>query len=99
MLRQEPTHFTVSVFGRWNESSSPPLPRVRRVVTMRTRTERRTMDRQRQIELMESVEERTAGHVRRWIETTPKLKALLHRRERDDGAHYQAVKRVCVGGR
>lgn len=57
------------------------------------------MDRQRQIELMESAEQRTAGYVRKWLEESPELKALLHRRDSDKPAGHRVVKKARVAAR
>lgn len=47
------------------------------------------MDRDKQIKLMQDVEERTEGYVRRWL-ADPEFRAALHRYDRDhhnDGDH------------
>jgi hypothetical protein len=43
------------------------------------------MERERQIELMNSVEERTESYLRAAISRIPKLKALLHRDQKGNG--------------
>lgn len=40
------------------------------------------VDRDRQIELMQNVEERMSGYVQRWL-ANPEFRAVLHRYDRD----------------
>lgn len=61
--------------------------------------ETKDMDRQKQIELMQGAEERVATYVRRWVQASPELKALLHRRDSDGCIRHTVVRKaVACGG-
>ena len=57
------------------------------------------MNRDRQIELMKTAEERTIGYLRNWLKN-PAVKAALHRQNRDshapgDDDHKPARRQAC----
>ena len=57
------------------------------------------MNRDRQIELMKTAEERTTGYLRNWLKN-PAVKAALHRQNRDshapkDDDHKPARRQAC----
>lgn len=57
------------------------------------------MDRERQIELMKSAEERTAGYLRTWIRN-PQFKAAIHRDHRaqtDGKPRPKQPQKRCAG--
>jgi hypothetical protein len=56
------------------------------------------MDRERQIELIKSAEERAVGYLRAWIARDPAVKAELHksRRPKEDGRPAPAAKKASV---
>jgi len=53
------------------------------------------MDRDRQIGLMENVEERTDGYVRRWLEN-PEFREALHRYDRDHHSNDDEPRRALA---
>jgi hypothetical protein len=55
----------------------------------------RTVDRDRQIELMQNVEERTRGYVQRWL-SDPEVRAALHRYDRDQNDGDGEPRRVSA---
>jgi hypothetical protein len=56
----------------------------------------KTVDRGRQINLMENAEARTLEHIHQWVEKSEQLKALLFRRDREKFAAMHVVRKKKV---